>query len=249
MRNWILRIAIVAVAAAGWQSSASAHLRDYLVNQDYWTAKRGEFEVEAYNDMHFDKTGDSGTYHSQHQLELEYGITDHIQLAYYEVYKWDRTDDWQRDAFKIEAKARFVEPGQWPLDVALYTEYENPNGTQESASDRIENKVILSKDLGRWNVVGNFVFERPINERSHWAYEYTAGVSYAVFGLTRLGLEVQQSLGDSKHFAFDGNHALYLVPGIYTSLGSHFRILVGPAFGMTRASEDFQLRSIVECEF
>ena len=112
-----------------------AHVRDYLVNQPYFTTKRGEFEVEAYNDMHFTEANNDESYNSQHQVELEYGLTDHLQLAYYEVYAWDRTDDWQRDAFKIEAKWRLAEAGQWPVDLAVYTEYENPNGHRRDHSD------------------------------------------------------------------------------------------------------------------
>lgn len=229
---------------------ADAHARDYLVNQPYFTAKRGEFEVTSWNDMNFSEADNSGTYHSKHQLELEYGITDHLQLAYYEVYTWDRAKDWERDAFKIEAKARFAEAGQWPVDIALYTEYKNPDGHRSVSSDELENKVILSKDVGRWNLIGNVIFEKKLNTHSDWEFGYTAGVSYGVTPRTRLGLEVKETLGDSGEFGWRRkDHQLYLVPGVYTSLGSHVRVLVGPAFGLTHASDDLQLRSIVEVEF
>ena len=228
---------------------AEAHLRDYLVNQSYYTTKRGEFEVEFYNDMNFAEADNDDSYNSKHQIEVEYGVTDHLQLAYYEVYTWDRAKDWERDEFKIEAKLRLGEMGQWPVDVALYTEYKNPDGHRDINSDELENKVILSRDFGPWNIVGNFVFEKTLNTSSHWEYEYTAGVSYALSPRTRVGLEVKQGLGDSKDFAFNGDQKLLLVPGIYTSLTPHVRILAGPAFGLTRSSDDLQLRSIVEVEF
>ena len=106
-----------------------AEARDYLVNQHYDTTEKGEFEVELYNDMNFSEADNDDSYNSKHQLELEYGLLDHLQLAYYEVYTWDRSDDWARDAFKIEAKLRLFEAGQLPVDVAFYTEYSNPNGS------------------------------------------------------------------------------------------------------------------------
>ena len=165
------------------------------------------------------------------------------------MYTWDRASGWERDAFKIEAKARFAEAEQWPLDVALYTEYKNPDGHRDIRSDELENKVILSKTMGSWNVVGNFVFERKINTDSPWEYEYTAGVSYGVTSRTRIGVEVQQGLGDSEEFGFSDDQPLYLVPGIYTSLTPHVRVLVGPAFGLTRVSDDLQVKSLIEIEF
>lgn len=228
---------------------AQAHVKDYIVSQDYYTAKKGEFEVAFWNDYHLAEFNNDDTYNSKHQVELEYGILDHVQLAYYEVYTWDRAKNWERDEFKIEAKARLAQAGQWPVDIALYTEYANPNGRRQENSDEIENKIIVSRDFGPWNLVGNFIFEKKLNEGSPWEYEYTASVSYSVSPRTRLGLEVKQGLGDSEDFAFDKTQALYLVPGIYTSITPHIRLLFGPAFGLTRVSDDLQLRSIVEVEF
>ena len=147
---------------------ASAHQRDYVVTQPYYTTKQGEWEVELYNDMNFSDAGNDESYHSIHQVELEYGVTNHFQLAYYEVYTWDRPNDWQRDALKIEAKLRLFEAGQLPVDIAWYTEYENPNGRRRIRSDVVENKVILSKDLGSWNVTGNVVFEKQVDNSHPW---------------------------------------------------------------------------------
>jgi hypothetical protein len=233
-----------------WANRADAHLKDYLISQDYYTASRGEFEVTLWNDLNFAEADNDDSYNSKHQIELEYGLTDHLQLAYYEVYTWNRPKDYERDEFKIEAKLRFAEANAWPIDVALYTEYKNPNGHRDVHSDEIENKLILSKDFGPLNFVGNFVFEKKINTHSDWAFEYTAAMSYGLSPLTRLGVELKETLGDADEFGWRRkDHKIYLVPGLYTNLTSHVRLLVGPAFGITRASDDLQLRSIVEIEF
>ena len=240
-------VLVSGVTAPPW---ADAHVKDYLVNQDYYTAKRGEIEVGIWNTMNFVDADRDESYTSTHQAEVEYGLLDHLQLAYYEVYRWDRTDDWERDAFKIEGKLRFAEAGVWPLDVALYAEYENPNGRRTVHSDVLETKVILSRDFGLWNVIGNLIFEKPLNNGESWKFEYTAGVSYGLSPRTRLGLEVKETLGDRREFGVQrDDHELYLVPGLYTNLSPHVRLLVGPAFGLTKASDDVQLRSLVEVEF
>ena len=227
-----------------------AQAREYLVNQGAATLERGEFEVESYNDVNFTEAGDDETYNSKHQVELEYGVTDFFQLAYYEVYTWDRPRDWERDELKIEAKLRLAKPGRWPVDVALYTEYANPDGRRGVNSDEIENKLILGKTFGPWSVVGNAVFERKVNTHSDWAFEYTAGASYALTPRIQVGVEAKETLGDSDEFGWHRkDHQLFLIPGIYASLTPHLRILIGPAFGLTRASDDVQLKSIVEVEF
>ena len=242
--------AVVGVGVLLAGEGASAHLRDYLVTQPYYTTRQGECEIELHNDMNFSEADNDESYNSKHQLELEYGVTNHLQLAYYEVYAWDRPKDWQREAFKIEAKLRLFEAGQLPVDVALYSEYENPNGHRRVHSDVVENKAILSKDFGAWNVAGNFVFEKQVNRHRHWEFSYTLATSYGLTPRVRLGLELQETLGDSDEFGLRRkDHQLQLVPGIYASLAPHLRVLVGPAFGLTRASDDLQLRSIVEWEF
>ncbi len=248
VRTMGLVVAMASLVVGG--APAQAHLKDYVASQDYYTAKKGEFEVAVWNDMNFSEADNDDTYNSKHQLELEYGVLDHLQLAYYEVYAWDREKDWERDEFKIEAKLRLAEAGQWPVDVAFYTEYANPNGRRKVHSDELENKVILSRDFGPWNVIGNFIFAKTLNNGEPWKFEYTAGVSYAVTPRTRVGLELQEGLGQSGDFTLFGKHeALYLIPGVYTSVTPHIRVLVGPAFGLTRVSDDLQLRSIVEVEF
>ena len=240
----------VVVLSVGVWMVPTAEARNYLVTQPYKTAEQGEFEVALWNDVNFVDADDDDTYTSKHQVEVEYGLTEHLQLAYYEVYTWDRTKDWERNAFKIEAKYRCADAGRWPVDVALYTEYNNPDGHRDVTSDELENKVILSKDLGPWNLIGNFVFEKQLNTHSDWEFEYTAGVSYALTDRTRLGLELKETLGDADEFGLHReDHKLFLIPGLYTNLTPHLRILVGPSFGLTRASDDVQLKSIVEVEF
>ena len=252
-RRWKMVLVVAAGLVCACAGQVEAHLRDYLVNEQYYTAKKSEFEVELHNDLHLSEADQTRSYSSEHQVELEYGILDHLQLAYYEVFGWEDArsgDRWDREEFKLEAKLRFAEAGQWPADVALYLEYASPDGPRDVSSDAIEGKVILSRDFGSWNLIGNFIFEREINVHEAWQLAYTAGISYAVTPTTRLGLEVKESLGDEDEFdIFSADREAYLVPGVYITLTPHVRLLAGPAFGLTRSSDDLQVRTIVEVEF
>ena len=251
MRRQFVLISMTAISMLlCTQGRASAHMRDYLFNQGYHTTRKGEAEVELYNDFNMPNTERDNTFNSLHQVELEYGITNRLQLSYYEVYKWNRTDDWQRDAFKVEAKYRFLESGELPVDIALYGEYKNPNGRNQAASDEVEGKLILSRDFGRWNIVGNLITERKINEHEDLQWSYTAGASYELNPKVRLGLELQETLGDQGEFGIRRkDHQLQLMPVIAASLTPNCRVLFGPAVGLTHAADDLQLKSIVEIEF
>lgn len=241
---------VVVLEAFGSQGPAYAHLRDYLVDQPYYTAKQGEFEVELWNDLNLKEADNDDTYSSRHQIEMEYGLTNHWQWAYYEVFKWDRKDDFERDMFKIETKYRFFESGELPVDIALYGEYKNPNGRQNARSDELEGKLILSKDIGPWNFIANLITEKKINTHSFWKFEVTLGASYPLNPRTRVGVEFKESLGDTDAFGIHRkDHKVQLIPGIYTSLTPHVRLLVGPAIGLTRGTDDLQIKSIVEIEF
>ena len=250
MRRLCPTVLIAAAVLSLNPAPARAHMRDYIFNQGYHTTQKGEFEIGLVNDYKMPKTDDDDTFNSQHQIELEYGITDRLQLAYYEVFTWNRANDWRRDAFKVEAKNRFLESGELPVDIALYGEYKNPNGPRDARSDEVEGKLILSRDFGNWNVVGNLIAERKINAHEDLQWEYTAGVSYAVKPQLRLGLELKETLGDQGEFGIRRKgHELQLMPVIAFNPSSHARILFGPAVGLTRAADDVQLKSIVEIEF
>ena len=249
------RPALIGFAAAAAllanESAAFAHQRDYVLNQPYYTTRKGEWELEVWTDYHLRDVDHGNTHSFKQQYELEYGLTNRLQVAYYEVIKWDRTKDWRRDALKVETKYRFAEAGEWPVDVALYGEYEGPNGRQDGDSDALEGKLIVSKDLGPWNVIGNLIAERKINEHEFWGLEYRAGVSYPVTQRVRLGLELRETLGapEGEFGARRKGHEVQLMPGLYASVTPHVRLLIGPAFGLTKAADDVQIRSIVEVEF
>lgn len=229
---------------------AYAHLRDYLLSQPYHTARKGEFEFEVWSDYNMKDLDNDDTHSFRQQVEFEYGLTNRWQWAYYEVVKWDRKDDFERDMFKIETKYRLFESGELPVDIALYAEYKNPDGRFEARSDELEGKLILSKDVGPWNIIGNIITEKKINTHSFWKWEYTLGASYALSPKTRVGLELKETLGDTDAFGIHRkDHKVQLLPGIYTSLTPHVRILFGPAIGLTRPTDDLQIRSLVEFEF
>ena len=247
----LLTTTLVAMASlALWASPGEAHLRDYLFNQEYYTAERGELEVESFNDLTLKEADNSDTYSAKHQLELEYGVTDHLQLAGYAVWKWKKGQEYVYDQWKVEAKYRLFEAGTLPVDIALYAEYANQNGSPPGDSDKLEWKVVLSKTWGNWNATANLIAEKAIQKAEATEFEWTAGVVYAWTPRFTTGLELKETLGTRHQFGWGrSDHSLQLMPTIGWSPTKNTKVLVGPAFGLTRAADDIQLRTMVAIEF
>jgi hypothetical protein len=123
------------------------------------------------------------------------------------------------------------------VDPALYLEYQaGANGRP----DKVEAKLLLSKDFGTdWNVTFNGILEKSRGDGGEWERGFTVGVAKALTHRLTTGLEFKSGDGTS-----------YLIPGAYMTLvpGST-QLNIGPAFGLTDKSDDFQLRTLVEYEF
>jgi len=212
---------------------AQAHLRDYLVTYGYWTLPKGKVELEFWTDY---RKINSGQSQLVHQSEIEYGITDRLLLGIYGVFVRPSGGNTEYRQTKFETRYRLAEPGMFFFDPALYLEYVKGAGDRP---DKVEAKVILSKYLANGtNLTINAIAEKEKEPGTHWEYGYTAGISKRVRPKLTLGLEIK---GEEDEF--------YLIPGAYIDIPPNKRINIGPAFGLTGESIDFQLKSIVEYEF
>lgn len=229
---------------------SEAHLRDYLFNQGYYTAKRGEIEVETYNDVTLNEIDNSDKYAAKHQLEIEHGLTDHLQLAGYAVWKWSKGQEYVYDQWKAEAKYRFFEAGTLPVDLAVYVEYINQNGSPPDDSDKLEYKFIGSKSWGRWNATANWIMEKTVQNANKMEFSWTAGVTYAWTPRFKTGLEWKETLGDADDFGFrHRNYKVQLMPTIGWSPTRNSKILIGPAFGLSSAAPELEIRTMCAIEF
>lgn len=226
-----LLIAVAASIAAA--PPVHAHLRDYLFTIPYWTSPKGQYELEIYNDYRRTDS-DQGVF--LHQTEFEYGITDRLAAGVYAVLEKKGAGSFDYVRTKLETTYRLAESGRLPVDPALYLEYKIGAGDRD---DEIEAKLILSKDFARtWNVTANAIFEKERSSGADWETGYTIGVSRWLSPKMTAGLELK-----------GGEGTAYILPGAYLTLKPGVRLNIGPAFGITGKSDDFQIKSILEFEF
>lgn len=135
-------------------SCAMADTRSYVWIYEYGTEPKGGAEIEYYFTAQHGGKDSTGTSY-EHQVELEYGITDHWDAGMYQMIKKEGSGSLDYEGFKLKTRYRFGERGKYFIDPEVYVEYENRTGEKEA----IELKLILAKDLGQFNIAYNQIEE------------------------------------------------------------------------------------------
>src|SRR5690349_8758974 len=139
---------IVAVPLLATASAARADRRAYGTTYEAVTAPRGEIDVETWTTYapEGEISGGPASKGMREMIELEYGITDHWDVALYnmlDVVSGDGESGYV--GFKIESRYRPVDRGVWPIDPVLYLEFQQL--FIGDAHQKYEAKLILGKDI------------------------------------------------------------------------------------------------------
>jgi hypothetical protein len=184
----------------------------------------------------------------RHQLELETGLTDHWDVALYNIVVQPRGEPLQYEATKLETRYRLADPGAWPVDVVLYLE-----GRKEWIADKpwaVEQKLILARDFGRLNVSVNGAAEQefPSGGGIERDYEYAAGTSYEVVTWARIGAEAfgQWSRGPEAGAPWVAAH--WAGPTLSLAFPRGWLVLAA-SVGLNEVADRYRARAILALQF
>ncbi|QWF71947.1 hypothetical protein KEF85_05675 [Methylomonas paludis] len=195
--------------------------------------------------------GTSPTYASQNMwryaLELEYGLTDKIDFAYYlNVAKPDGAD-LQYTGSKFRFRGRIAEQGELPIDLGWYSEIEWWSNKFNDDQVEAEFMTTMQKDIDKWTIIINapdidkvFIGD---NRREVFEIGWRGEASYQITEGTRLGLQVYGSPGKVNDVTPVGQQQHYVVPTVHTVLLDTFRSSLGLGFGLTEGSDLFFLKA------
>lgn len=188
-----------------------------------------------------------------HTFELEYGITDRWTASLYFDYEDPSGADLEliQQRF-VAARYRFGEPGRRFFDGAIYFEYLLPDPDyQGEAKEKLETRIILEKQLGentlRLNPKLEKVMSGPDVEEG-LELAYSAGVYRPFREGMKIGLELHGELGEWVDTKSPDDQEHYVLPAVTVELMEHLEWNVGVAFGLTDASDDAVVKSILEWE-
>lgn len=223
---------------------AHAHERHYVWNAEYQTLPQGTFELESITTFKMPDFKKSDANKWEYKGELEYGLTDHITIAHYEHWETKNKSGAGKDAtkysgFDFEAKYRIGEMGKYWVDPLLYFEIKR-DPREKGIPLTLEGKIVLSKDIGKMNVIYNQIIESQMGDKGLTEQAFTFGFNYEVFDGVRLGFESKGQYWNPE------NHRNELAMGpTLNYVNRYFWVTAGTLFGANRATDDWQTRLIV----
>ncbi len=205
--------------------------------------------------------------------EFEYGARRWWTTEFYVDWQHTRHEGSLFTGFRFENRFRpFLEPHR--INPVLYVEYEHINGADKTLKEivgfdgkedlnvpshearhehkrEIETKLILSSDIGNWNLSENFIGEKNLNG-GRWEFGYAVGVSRPIATPTGkrcafcrerfgAGVELYGGLGTWGDFTLRGT-SQYIAPLLFWVLPSETTIRVSPGWGLTDQSVKTLLR-------
>lgn len=224
----------------GWAVFSFADARKFVWTYEYQTMPKGMSEVEYYETVKIPDTNDTAIKTLQHWLEFEYGITDHLDLAVYQMWKTkDKRDeiDTQYDGTKLRFRYRFAEKGQHFVDSLIYAEYEKSAESHEP--HELELKLILAKEMGKFNIAYNEILNQELESDGITESEYALGISYNLNHRFSIGLESKGSYLSDTYYAG---------PTISFRAG-RFWATAGFVSALHKRADDLQARVIVGRSF
>ena len=199
------------------------------------TTPKGQGEVEQYVDLDPVRARAAATgaptrmLATQLQTEVEYGLTDRVELGLYLTLApgadgfTDVPTLPEGNGSKQRVRFRFADPGDWPIDLALYAEI-----AETSAELELEGKLILERRFGDVRLLANAWVEYEIyfDGRRDWVFNPTAGLSVQITPSFFAGVEYWMraevlSEGSGAASFNDGPHH-YVGPALKLSLGNFF---------------------------
>ena len=197
-----------------------ADKRSFVWTYEYQTMEAGEVELEHYLSFSTPSSKSfSGVTTTEHNVEIEIGMTDRFDVGIYQVIKQAPESSLQYSGYKLRFRYRLGEKGDYLMDPLIYFEYK---GKPDFSEHGYEGKLILAKDFGNINLSINPVIEYEY-ENSEWESElkYNTGISYRLNGILKIGLEARG--GENGH---------YVGPVISHGTGKAW-IALGSAFALT----------------
>jgi hypothetical protein len=243
IRN-IAMTAAVALTLALVPAAARADRRYYGETYTASIAPRGSLDLELWSTFHDSPRDGSAPALWRHQVELETGITDRWDVALYNIARQIQGQNLEYEAVKVETRYRLSEPGAWFVDPVLYFEVR-----KEFVDDRplaIEEKLILSKDVGRLNMAVNLAAEQefiPGGNVEH-DFEWAGGTSWEIVPAFRVGAEVFGTvIRTDEDGVINVVSQAWAGPAVSIAWGKAWLVLAAGA-GLNDASERVRVRAI-----
>jgi len=227
--------------------------RPFTLSYKATTEEKGELEYEQWVTWKTDKDNDSDFSRFDVRHELEYGISDQLQLGLYFDWRYQSGSSVKEDRIEfrdvaLETIYNLTNPKTGSLGSALYAEVKAGDEVFE-----LEGKLIIQKNVGNmiyvWNVTVAAEWEGSEYDEDKGEFSQTFGLSYKASEQTRFGFELLHEL-EYEDWSEWNNHVVYLGPTL--SYDRHdWWVTITPTIEATDVDGEanFLIRAIFGVEF
>ncbi len=161
------------------------------------TEGENEVEVEHYLTLETPTVAGSTSTSWEHQVEIEYGISNRLEAGAYVVASQDDEGPLTFSGYKARLRYRLGPAAGALVESCVYLEYV---GSPTLKDHELEGRLILSKAAGRVHTALNLTAEWHFGEANEGVYEPTGGAMYAVVPRAWLGAEgkLEGALGGGR---------------------------------------------------
>jgi hypothetical protein len=250
-------VSLTAAVAALIELTATtdAGQRRFAYSYESTTAAKGEIEIE--NWVTYKHRAGEGKDLDQFDFrhELEFGVTDRLQLAVYVAdWTYNSSDTEHKSRYQhsgVEAIYNLTNPTTSFLGSAVYLE-----ALIGEEAFEVEGKLLFEKNFGAWTIVYNVGMEAEWEGEKFGSYDerngeffQSVGVAYDVTKNFSVGAELLHEV-EMEDWGHSGPAMVFAGPNMSFRAGRFFATIAG-LFQLTREDEepDVQTRLIVGVDF
>jgi hypothetical protein len=220
--------------------SGRADQRGYVWTYDATTMPKGMAEAEYYVTAKVPDTAARENSSWQHQAEIEYGLTDRLDISMYQMWKESRTaeeNSFTYEGFKLRSRYQLLSRGSFLIDPLLYVEYIRKSALEDL--DVLEVKLVLSKDIGTFHLSYNQVIEQELGDGSEAEHAYACGARVDIRDCASIGIESKGNYTDGA----------YAVGPTLAAATESLWLAAGVLIGLNDRANDLNVRLIVGLPF
>ena len=240
------RLAIALAVVAASAGVARADLRSFTYTYEYSTVPEGKTALELWHTQGRQTWDKNSAQFYEQILEVEHGITDHWDIAFYTVF--DQTagggtlmsEPFHLGELKVETRYRFADRGEWPVDTLAYFEVSKAFG--ESLYE-LEGKVIVARDFDKLLVAANAITEIQLGRdamETEPELGFAVGATYSAHPKVRIGAETWGAVEEEEL-------KLAVGPAVSLAPSPNFWVALTAGFGISEADK-FSVRGIIGIE-
>jgi hypothetical protein len=244
--TWLVTLAAtVATSALTAVPQARANPRPLPFTYQTESLAKGTGEVEQFIDFVpvrvLNGLGSPTWYNATElQTEIEYGVTDKLELAIYFMFVPNVGADRNQalptlpmgNGSSQRLRYRFADPGAWPIDVAVYGEV-----TENEREIELEAKVILQRRFGRLRLITNLWAEHEFyfSGKNEWVLNPTLGATVELSPRFHVGLEswMRAEIEDEDDEGPSSSTSAEFNRGPHVFVGPAFMMNLGPVWWAT----------------